>query len=161
MEVSSVRSFINQRLPKQRSYGAPNGGKWYRPRSIKMMIADLKQPFVWPEAPEDKEPWDNKLFKTIEDAHTKRTKLSQVVARGRPKMRSRGDAEPSRVQLARAARLLAYGLAKWKPQSDTTRRIEEAKSYVPLKKPKAGEMLEEADTPETVNTSEAEKIPRS
>lgn len=66
VEVTSVRSFINQPLPRQK-YG--NTGKWYRPRSHKMMIAELVKPFVWPEVPaeEDRKDFDHETFKKIED----------------------------------------------------------------------------------------------
>ncbi|KAK4238852.1 hypothetical protein C8A03DRAFT_33107 [Achaetomium macrosporum] len=65
VEVTSVRSFINQPTPRQK-YG--NMGKWYRPRSQKMMIAELVKPFVWPDPPEvkDREPFDYQIFQKME-----------------------------------------------------------------------------------------------
>lgn len=48
VKVTGVRSFINEKKPERK-----NGrGAWYRPRSQKMMIAELVDPFVWPEPPE-------------------------------------------------------------------------------------------------------------
>ncbi|KAK4126154.1 hypothetical protein N657DRAFT_568870 [Parathielavia appendiculata] len=65
VEVTSVRSFINQPTPR-RKYG--NTGKWFRPRSQKMMIAELVKPFVWPEPPaeKDREPFDHATFTKME-----------------------------------------------------------------------------------------------
>ncbi len=63
VEVTGVRSFINQMAPKQRH----GFGRWYRPRSQKMMIAELVEPFAWPENPvaKDLEAFDNKAFKGL------------------------------------------------------------------------------------------------
>lgn len=127
-----MRSFINQQRAKQRSFGGSRSGKWYRPRSIKMMIADLKQPFVWPEAPEDKEPWSNALYKAVEERHEKQTKEAQAKSKyGPQRTRSWGTEGPTRTELARAAKLLAYGLQKWQPQFQTAKLIEATKDYNP------------------------------
>ncbi|KAJ4300328.1 mitochondrial 54S ribosomal protein YmL41 [Collariella sp. IMI 366227] len=65
VEVTAVRSFINQPEPRKR-----NGttGKVYRPRAQKMMIAELVKPFVWPSPPVDEElkPWDNDMFTKLQ-----------------------------------------------------------------------------------------------
>jgi large subunit ribosomal protein L23 len=73
VEVTSVRSFINQPTPRQK-YG--NFGKWYRPRSQKMMIAELVKPFVWPDPPaeEDREPFDHATFTKMETLREKQMK---------------------------------------------------------------------------------------
>lgn len=160
-----MRSFINQQRPKQRSFGG-SGGKWYRPRSIKMMIADLKQPFVWPEPPadKDKEAWDNKLFTTVEKNHEEQSKKQQELARGRPKLRSRGQAGPTRAQLAKSAKLLAWGLARWESQAAVTKKMEAAsaahtaetiKAAKVAEAMKAAKVAEEAEAAETARTSDS------
>lgn len=65
VEVTSVRSFINQPSPR-RKHGF---GKWYRPRSNKMMIAELVKPFVWPDPPqrEDLKEFDVDVFETLDE----------------------------------------------------------------------------------------------
>ncbi|KAK4193724.1 hypothetical protein QBC35DRAFT_480055 [Podospora australis] len=72
VDVLSVRSFINQKAPVRK-----NGfyGKWYRPRSEKMMIAELAKPFVWPDAPseEAKESFDYGMFKKMSELREKQT----------------------------------------------------------------------------------------
>ncbi|KAH6635311.1 hypothetical protein B0J18DRAFT_360336 [Chaetomium sp. MPI-SDFR-AT-0129] len=52
VEVTAVRSFVNQFGPRQK-HG--HTGRTFRPRSGKMMIAELVKPFVWPELPEEKD----------------------------------------------------------------------------------------------------------
>ncbi|KAL2156942.1 hypothetical protein VTH06DRAFT_1870 [Thermothelomyces fergusii] len=66
VEVTSVRSFVNQPLPRRKFQGH---GKWYRPRSKKMMIAELVKPFVWPDPPkhEDLKEFDIDVFKTLDE----------------------------------------------------------------------------------------------
>lgn len=59
-----MRSFINQPAPRQK-FG--HVGRVYRPRSQKMMIAELLKPFVWPEKPGESEleAFDHKMFKRL------------------------------------------------------------------------------------------------
>jgi large subunit ribosomal protein L23 len=73
VEVTSVRSFINQPTPRQK-YG--HFGKWYRPRSQKMMIAELVKPFVWPDPPaeEDRDQFDYNTFKKMEKMREEQVK---------------------------------------------------------------------------------------
>ncbi|KAL2135960.1 hypothetical protein VTI74DRAFT_6009 [Chaetomium olivicolor] len=73
VEVTSVRSFINQPAPRQRN---GTGGKWYRPRSQKMMIAELVKPFVWPEPPAetDRGAFDHKIFTKMSAAREEQMK---------------------------------------------------------------------------------------
>ena len=73
VEVTSVRSFINQPAPRKK-FG--HTGKWFRPRSQKMMIAELVKPFIWPEAPkeEEREKFDYGIFKKMEAEREKHYK---------------------------------------------------------------------------------------
>lgn len=52
VEVTAVRSFVNQFRPRQK-HG--HTGRTFRPRSGKMMIAELVKPFTWPEQPQEKD----------------------------------------------------------------------------------------------------------
>lgn len=118
VEVTSVRSFINQRLPQQRTLPGGAMGQWYRPRSQKLMVVDLKKPFIWPERPTEPEmePWDHKLFRAVEDGHDKDVRQSTVKASsGQPKMRPQVDLDADRVKLRRAAEELLSGRKKWVP----------------------------------------------
>lgn len=115
VEVRSVRSFVNQMRPRQRQYADSTGGKWYRPRSQKMMIAELARPFVWPEAPEDLSPWDKLMFDAVEAAHKKRTEAQWTRAKGRPLLRYQEETGQDRARLRTEAERLLEGRRKWKP----------------------------------------------
>lgn len=115
VEVRSVRSFVNQMRPRQRQYGNSRGGKWYRPRSQKMMIAELARPFVWPEAPEDLGPWDKLMFDAVEGEHQKTIDRQYRSARGTPLLRDQLEHSAQRRQLKTAAERLLAGHRKWKP----------------------------------------------
>lgn len=160
VEVTSVRSFINQLRAKQRETKlGGRSGKWYRPRPIKMMIADLKQPFIWPEVPEDKDPWDHKLFMGIEKSSHEQTKQYQAQSSGRPHLRSRGLAGPTRAHIAQAAKLLAYGLQKWKPQAETAKIVTQAKDIVPISEKEQAELekaKQEKAKQEVLSTEDSE-----
>lgn len=115
VEVRGVRSFVNQMRPRQRHYGNKPGGKWYRPRSQKMMIADLARPFVWPEAPEDLTPWDKLMFDAIEDAHKTGMEAQYARFKGTPKLRENMESSSERRKLRAEAESLLAGRRKWKP----------------------------------------------
>ncbi|PYH44534.1 mitochondrial 54S ribosomal protein uL23m [Aspergillus saccharolyticus JOP 1030-1] len=61
--VLAVRSFVEQQKVTQMK---PNGrygyGKFRRPKSKKRMTVELKEPFVWPEAPESMDKWEKDQF---------------------------------------------------------------------------------------------------
>lgn len=115
VEVRGVRSFVNQMRPRQRQYGNTRGGKWYRPRSQKMMIADLARPFVWPEAPEDLTPWDKLMFDAVEGEHTKGMEEQYARAKGIPALRDQKAVSPDRRKLREQAEALLAGKGTWKP----------------------------------------------
>ncbi|POS81263.1 mitochondrial ribosomal protein subunit L23 [Diaporthe helianthi] len=115
VEVRSVRSFVNQMRPRQKQYGNSRGGKWYRPRSQKMMIAELARPFVWPEAPEDLTPWDKLMFDTVEGEHLKGMEKQYRSAKGMPLLRDQMEKSVERGMLRTAAERLLSGRSKWKP----------------------------------------------
>jgi large subunit ribosomal protein L23 len=64
VSVRGVRSYIQMQKVRQDKPGAarPSPRKWFRPRSIKKMMVELEQPFVWPEAPENFEEYVMFLF---------------------------------------------------------------------------------------------------
>ncbi|PSR81903.1 hypothetical protein BD289DRAFT_438476 [Coniella lustricola] len=116
VEVRSVRSFINQRLPAQRSLSG-RSGKWYRPRSQKLMIVDLVKPFVWPERPtaEKMQDWDHKMYQAVEQGHANDVAIAERQARGMPLLRPNVAREENRAILAKKAKDLLEGKAKWNP----------------------------------------------
>lgn len=120
VEVNSVRSFINQMRPKQRNLPGKSNGKWYRPRSQKLMLVDLKKPFVWPERPkpEDRESWDHNLFTAVEKGHDSAVaEASEKRSKNVPKLRTPDE---DRDRLRSLAEELLSGKRKWVPGADWT-----------------------------------------
>lgn len=118
VEVTSVRSFINQRMPAQKALAQPGSGQWYRPRAQKLMIVDLVKPFTWPERPAESEmqPWDHKLFKSVEDAHkVDVAKAVAVNSWGPQKMRTDEEEPRERRELRKMAEDLLKGKRRWTP----------------------------------------------
>ncbi|KAK0627113.1 putative ribosomal protein [Immersiella caudata] len=72
VEVRGIRSYINQMAPQRKN----NAGKWYRPQSEKMMVAELVKPFVWPKAPgvEDRQGFDYELHRKFKGYEEDRVK---------------------------------------------------------------------------------------
>lgn len=114
VEVTSVRSFVNQMQVRQRNYKG-FGGKWYRPRSQKMMVVDLVKPFVWPEEPEDKDAWDHKMFTAVEQSHKEQLNLDFERSKGTPPLREEQKQSDGRVLLRQQAKELMNGTRKWRP----------------------------------------------
>lgn len=115
VEVKSVRSFVNQMRPRQRQYGNSQGGRWYRPRSQKMMIADLARPFVWPEAPEDLAPWDKLMYDAIENEHKKITDAQYARQKATPMLRDQMERTRERLKLRKRADSMLAGKVTWRP----------------------------------------------
>jgi len=58
VDVLSVRSYIEQqKITRLRPMGRWGYGKLRRPESKKRMTVEMKQPFVWPDAPADMSPY--------------------------------------------------------------------------------------------------------
>lgn len=114
VEVNGVRSFINQMMVRQRTYTG-FGGKYYRPRSQKLMVVDLVKPFVWPEVPAEKDAWDNKMFSSVEKTHKEQLAADFDRARGTPALRPETKTPDDRVLLRNQAKELMSGARKWRP----------------------------------------------
>ncbi|CUS15785.1 unnamed protein product [Tuber aestivum] len=67
VEVLSVRSFVQQQKIQRAKNKDLSRAKieWYRPRAIKKMTVELKEPFVYPPEPEDLSPWDHQLYHAL------------------------------------------------------------------------------------------------
>ncbi|EAQ88049.1 hypothetical protein CHGG_04668 [Chaetomium globosum CBS 148.51] len=114
VEVTSVRSFINQPAPKQKFVGV---GRMYRPRSQKMMIVELLKPFVWPARPDDSEldQFDYKMFQQLSKERSAQVE-QQKNAMSIP-LRSHAPAKEDRVRLRKqAADIVERG--EWKNKND-------------------------------------------
>ena len=113
VEVNAVRSFINEQAPQRRHNGE---GRWYRPRSQKMMMVELVKPFVWPDVPSDLSPWDKSFFdaeKTVrEQEWDERTRWTEGHPRSSYELQKMGrHTQPK--ELYQQAQELLEGKRKW------------------------------------------------
>lgn len=81
VEVNAIRSFINQPGPERKDRGR---GKWFRPQATKMMVAELKKPFVWPEPvkEEDREAFDYEAYQKVAKAREENTRMQKLKQKG-------------------------------------------------------------------------------
>ncbi|KAL2821634.1 ribosomal protein L23-domain-containing protein [Aspergillus granulosus] len=60
--VLRIRSYIEQMKVTRMKRNGNGYGQLRRPRSKKRMTVEMKEPFVWPEVPEDLSPWEKDQF---------------------------------------------------------------------------------------------------
>ncbi|KAF4634510.1 hypothetical protein G7Y89_g3591 [Cudoniella acicularis] len=107
--VRGVRSYIQMQKIRQDKANAkrPSPRRWFRPRSIKKMMVEMEQPFVWPEEPENFDLWDKSTF----DAAQK--DREETESSFRPDYREKPASD--RGSIAEQAKALLRGEEKWKP----------------------------------------------
>lgn len=118
VEVTSIRSLINQKMPTQRTAPGKHSGQWYRPQPSKLMIVDLVKPFVWPERPAEKDmtPWDHKLSVAVEKGHSKEVAQAEAMGSyGPQKLRTSQPPTRERKALRQMASQLLAGRQQWTP----------------------------------------------
>ncbi|KAK4214867.1 hypothetical protein QBC37DRAFT_372612 [Rhypophila decipiens] len=113
VKVTGVRSFINEKKPERKN----GDGPWYRPRSQKMMIAELVDPFVWPEPPEKsseaRSEFDYDMYERTERERTEMEKKHTNTAKSVIPMRDE-QRTPNEVKLLRkSANELLSRKATW------------------------------------------------
>jgi len=123
VEVTSVRSFINQRPPERRNNGT---GAWYRPQSQKMMIVELVKPFVWPKAlgeedAETLEKFDYDIHHKMQQAREKNIEWQQERQKGGIPERNPWQMEHEEVKgLVEQAKELVMGKVDWSDERNIT-----------------------------------------
>ncbi|KAK5660245.1 hypothetical protein OQA88_12783 [Cercophora sp. LCS_1] len=112
VEVNHIRSFINQPGPERKDRGM---GKWYRPAANKMMVAELKKPFVWPEPvkPEDREKFDYESYKKLSDAKEENDRQYKLRMKGVIEERKAYPTEAHRKQLKKQAEEFLANPQSW------------------------------------------------
>ncbi|KAL2864674.1 mitochondrial 54S ribosomal protein uL23m [Aspergillus lucknowensis] len=60
--VLRIRSYVEQQKVTRMRRDGKGYGPLRRPRSKKRMTVEMKQPFVWPDVPEDMSPWEKDQF---------------------------------------------------------------------------------------------------
>ncbi|KAK0722249.1 hypothetical protein B0T26DRAFT_739532 [Lasiosphaeria miniovina] len=108
VKVQAVRSFVNQPAPDRRNGG---DGRWYRPRSQKMMIAELVNPFVWPDPPAEgqREAFDFEIFSRIEKGRESDLSRRTIRAKGDIPLRELEPTSRDRKALRKQVREILAG----------------------------------------------------
>lgn len=142
VEVTKVRSYVKAQPLTQRP-NRPNS--WFRPQSLKIMNVELAEPFQWPEAPTDLQPWSNELFKQREarlKENRKEQYKRQTMSLG---LKSKKPLSAERKELAELAKKMLSGEVQWKndvrldPKWDGLVRNMDAKQEVETEAIKAKE----------------------
>lgn len=113
VKVTAVRSFINEQAVESKGGG---NGQIYRPRSQKMMIAELAKPFVWPKplSGSDLEEFDNYLFKKVDAQQDIAMKKQKDRAKGIIPLRPGAQVSSARRTLGAQVSALLSGSEVWK-----------------------------------------------
>ncbi|KAL4887492.1 hypothetical protein BJY04DRAFT_3252 [Aspergillus karnatakaensis] len=107
--VLSIRSYVEQqKVTRERTNGRYGYGKLRRPRSKKRMTVELKEPFVWPDAPKDMSPWERDQYFKAEQYQTKLQDAQKPDAG----MQANKD---ERESLEEEAKKLLSGEKEWRP----------------------------------------------
>lgn len=88
-------------------------GRYMRPAAEKYMTAEMVKPFVWPETPVDKTPWDSDLFKMRETMMKDQDKIRAQRYKGNIALASDGKLDRSDEAYRKMARDLLEGKTKW------------------------------------------------
>ncbi|PYH96283.1 ribosomal protein L23 family protein [Aspergillus ellipticus CBS 707.79] len=107
--VLSVRSYVEQqKVTRLRPLGKYGYGRLRRPESKKKMTVEMKEPFVWPEVPQEMDAWEKDQF-------FKAAKYQQKLQDGqKPDAATKPD-EGSRDAMAEEAKKLLSGSKTWRP----------------------------------------------
>ncbi|OJI96091.1 hypothetical protein ASPVEDRAFT_122817 [Aspergillus versicolor CBS 583.65] len=107
--VLSIRSYVEQqKVTRLRPQGKYGYGKLRRPTSKKRMTVEMKEPFVWPETPENMDAWEkDQFFKAAKYQ-------DQIQKAQRPDAGMQPDKESREAFDAEAKKLLS-GEKPWRP----------------------------------------------
>ncbi|KAH6664774.1 hypothetical protein F5X68DRAFT_225552 [Plectosphaerella plurivora] len=104
LEAKKIRSVVKI-SPPENSRRAP---------STKFMTIEMDQPFVWPEAPEDKEAWNQKMYQARERNQEKQWKQMMARSRGHISTTKEDAKSEARKSLRKQAEALLRGEKEWK-----------------------------------------------
>uniref|UniRef100_A0A093Y6Q7 Large ribosomal subunit protein uL23m n=1 Tax=Talaromyces marneffei PM1 TaxID=1077442 RepID=A0A093Y6Q7_TALMA len=85
VDIISIRSVVEQqKVTRERRDGGFGHGPLRRPKSKKKMTIEMREPFVWPEAPEDKSAWQPDQFYRLREHSQAYQEASQPSAAAKP-----------------------------------------------------------------------------
>ncbi|KAF2496268.1 hypothetical protein BU16DRAFT_485826 [Lophium mytilinum] len=106
LRTDKIRSYVQQQRVQHDRPDAtmPQQNKWFRPKAIKHMTVEMDKPFLWPEDPDNWEPWSKEIFNELQQNANDRDKPATRVKAAKME----GDT------LATQARELLEGKKRWR-----------------------------------------------
>ncbi|KAI9705410.1 MAG: hypothetical protein M1836_006165 [Candelina mexicana] len=126
IKALNVRSFVQQQKVRQGKPSSlkPAARQWFRPRAIKKMTVEMERPFVWPDEPEDFEPWDKKTYDAAQE--------SQKAEREKYSLKATQNPPEDRETIAEQARRLLTGKERWRAQWEDVGEPVEVEKDLPM-----------------------------
>lgn len=107
--VLRIRSYVEQqKVTRLRPLGKFGYGRLRRPMSKKKMTVEMKEPFVWPEAPTDMSPWEKDQYFNAE-------KYQEEIQRSQRPDAAMEPNKAEREEYAKEAKQLLEGTKTWRP----------------------------------------------
>ncbi|CEL03246.1 hypothetical protein ASPCAL04403 [Aspergillus calidoustus] len=106
--VLRIRSYVEQMKVTRMKRNGNGYGQLRRPQSKKRMTVEMKEPFVWPEAPEDMAPWEKDQFFKAAEYQDNIQKSQQFENKTKPN-------EAEREAFEAEAKKLLDGSKPWRP----------------------------------------------
>ncbi|PLN79164.1 ribosomal protein L23 family protein [Aspergillus taichungensis] len=107
--VLSVRSYVEQqKVTRLRPAGKFGYGKLRRPMAKKKMTVEMKEPFVWPDAPKDMSAWEQEQFHNTSKYQKDMQRAQRPDAGMEPNKEARKEYEAD-------AKKLLDGSKAWRP----------------------------------------------
>ncbi|SPN97552.1 related to ribosomal protein [Cephalotrichum gorgonifer] len=109
IEVRAVRSWVRRQVAPIKN----DAGRFMRPPAEKYMTVEMTQPFVWPETPADRSPWDGELHSMREKMMKDQDKIRTERYKGNIPLASDRKLERDDQRYRKLARELLEGKKKW------------------------------------------------
>ncbi|KAL3451952.1 ribosomal protein L23-domain-containing protein [Aspergillus insuetus] len=106
--VLRVRSYVEQMKVTRMKRNGNGYGQLRRPQSKKRMMVEMREPFVWPEAPEDMTPWEKDQYFKAAEYQDNIQKSQQFENKTKPNAAERESFEAE-------AKKLLDGSKPWRP----------------------------------------------
>ncbi|KAL2783561.1 ribosomal protein L23-domain-containing protein [Aspergillus keveii] len=106
--VLRVRSYVEQMKVTRMKRNGNGYGQLRRPQSKKRMTVEMREPFVWPEAPEDMTPWEKDQYFKAAEYQDNIQKSQQFENKTKPN-------EAEREAFEAEAKKLLDGSKPWRP----------------------------------------------
>ncbi|TDZ14464.1 54S ribosomal protein L23 [Colletotrichum sidae] len=111
VETDKWRVWVDQQPIRRRE----NGRGYFRPQARKYMMAQMLQPFAFPEPPANKTDWNNDIYEAREKMRADQSKADFLKQIGKLPYPSKQPDDERRTMLRREAKKLLEGNKVWEP----------------------------------------------